>query len=247
MDFNRVINDLDAFMARDPAARSRWEVAILYQGFHAVVFYRVSHALWIRDWRFLGRLISQIGRFLTGIEIHPGATIGSGFVIDHGAGVVVGETAVIGDDVTLYHDVTLGGVAPSVDSAEQIGVKRHPTLENDVIVGCGASILGDITVGEGARVGANAVVAKDIPPGVTAVGNPANVVMPKDKTKQRQFQQYGTTVEGIPDPILQTIEGLRTQIVQLKDRVGELEDELHQTKQVTDEDGANDRDAGSAA
>ncbi len=234
MNFNRLVDDIDAFLARDPAARSRWEVAILYQGFHAVVFYRVSHALWVRDWRFVGRLISQIGRFLTGIEIHPGASIGRGFVIDHGAGVVIGETAVIGNDVTLYHDVTLGGIAPSVDSAEQIGVKRHPTLKDDVIVGCGASILGDITVGEGARIGANAVVAKDIPAGVTAVGNPANVVMPKDRTKQREFQQYGTTAEGIPDPILQTIEGLRTQIVQLKDRVGELEDELQQSKPSRD-------------
>lgn len=225
MVFKRLKADLDAFMERDPAARSAIEVAVLYQGFHAVVFYRFAHLLWNAGFKFLGRLVSQIGRWLTGIEIHPGATIGCCFVIDHGTGVVIGETAEIGNNVTLYHDVTLGGVAPSVDSHTQVGQKRHPTLRDGVIVGSGAQILGPITVGEDARVGANAVVTSDVPAGVTAVGIPAKVVMPKDKSKSREFRAYATTPEGVPDPMQQVIETLRTQIAELKDRVGELESE----------------------
>ncbi len=225
MVFKRLKADLAAFMERDPAARSGWEVAILYQGFHAIVFYRFAHLLWEAGFKFLGRFVSQLGRWLTGIEIHPGARIGCCFVIDHGTGVVIGETAEIGDNVTLYHDVTLGGVAPSVDSAAQVGLKRHPTLGDGVIVGSGAQILGPITVGEDARVGANAVVTSDIPAGVTAVGIPARVVMPKDKNKSKEFRAYATTPEGVPDPMQQVIETMRAQIAELKDRLTELEAE----------------------
>jgi len=223
MVFKRIQEDIDAYKARDPAARSAWEVVLLYQGFHALMIYRVSHRLWLAGFKFLGRFVSQLGRWLTGIEIHPGAVIGRRLVIDHGTGVVVGETSCIGDDVTLYHDVTLGGVAPSVDSHEQIGVKRHPTLEDNVIVGSGAQILGPITIGECARVGANAVVSKDVPAGVTAVGVPARIVLPKNKQKAMEFQAYATTSEGQPDPVLQTIDELRRQIGLLVARVDELE------------------------
>lgn len=223
MIFKRFQEDIEAYKLRDPAARSSFEVVVLYQGFHALVFYRFSHALWVRGAKFLGRFVSQVGRLFTGIEIHPGAIIGRGFVIDHGAGVVIGETSIIGDNVTLYHDVTLGGVAPSVDSVAQIGVKRHPTLGDGVIVGSGAQILGPITIGEDARVGSNAVVASDVPAGVTAVGIPARVILPKNKKKSAEFRAYATGPDGTPDPVLQTIESLRGQVSALMDRVQELE------------------------
>lgn len=222
MLFKRIAEDIDAFIARDPAARSRFEIALLYPGFHALMWHRLAHALWRRNWFLLARAISQLARFLTGVEIHPGATIGRRFVIDHGAGVVIGETAVVGDDVTLYQAVTLGGTSPAVNSSAQVGQKRHPTLRDRVIVGSGAQILGPITVGEGARIGANSVVTKEIPPGVTAVGIPAQVIMPRDRAASREFVPYGTPAGG-PDPVLLTIDGLRAQITALKDRIEELE------------------------
>jgi serine O-acetyltransferase len=237
MVFKRLKADLDAFLERDPAARSHLEVAILYQGFHAVVFYRISNWFWRKNLRFIGRFISQIGRILTGIEIHPGATIGCCFVIDHGTGVVVGETADIGDNVTLYHDVTLGGVAPSVDSAAQIGTKRHPTLGDGVIVGSGAQILGPITIGEHARVGANAVVTSDIPACVTAVGIPAKVIMPRYKSKTGEFRAYATTPEGVPDPVQQVLDQMRSQMSDMQKRIDELEQE-----KTSRSDGKNEDD-----
>ncbi len=215
-------------------------MAILYQGFHAVVFYRISNWFWRQNLRFIGRFISQIGRILTGIEIHPGATIGCCFVIDHGTGVVVGETAEIGDNVTLYHDVTLGGVAPSVDSAAQVGTKRHPTLGDGVIVGSGAQILGPITVGEHARVGANAVVTSDIPACVTAVGIPAKVIMPRDKSKPGEFRAYATTPEGVPDPVQQVLDQMRNQMSEMQKRIDELEQE-----KASRSDDNNEDDDGS--
>ncbi|MCK5546108.1 MAG: serine O-acetyltransferase [Rhodospirillaceae bacterium] len=234
MIFRHLHEDLASFMARDPAARSRLEVALLYPGFHAVLFYRISNALWRRNFKFIGRFISQIARFLTGIEIHPGATIGSRFFIDHGDGVVIGETSHIGNDVTLYQAVTLGGIAPSVDSHTQVNQKRHPTLEDWVIVGSGAQVLGGITVGEGARIGANAVVTKDVPPGVTAVGIPARIVMPRDKEHAKDFAPYGTPSDGCPDPMLKTIENLRSQISSLMGRIDEMEGELATVEDVID-------------
>ena len=221
--FKNLKEDIQAFMDRDPAARSGLEIVLCYPGFHALVIHRASHWLWMRDLRLLGRFVALIGRFLSAIEIHPGARIGRRFVIDHGTGVVIGETAEIGDDVTLYHDVTLGGVSPSEDSATQVGQKRHPSLNDGVIVGSGAAILGPITVGAGARIGANSVVTKAIPANVTAVGIPAKVVMPKDKSEHGRFVAYGTP--DCPDPVLQTIEQLRREVGRLNKRVRELEGE----------------------
>ncbi len=229
-------------MERDPAARSPFEVALLYQGFHAIVFYRAAHWLWEKDLRFIGRMLSQIGRILTGIEIHPGARIKCCFVIDHGAGVVIGETAEIGENVTLYHDVTLGGVAPSVDTAAQVGLKRHPTLGDGVIVGSGAQILGPITVGDNARVGANAVVTSDVPAGVTAVGIPARIVMPRDKSKAGEFRAYATMPEGVPDPVQQVLDQVRGQLQELQERVVELEEERDALKQALADGDVNDDD-----
>ena len=224
--FEALRNDLDAFLARDPAARSRLEVAFLYSGFHALAIHRLTHALWLRKWRLSARFFSQLGRFMTGVEIHPGATIGRRLVIDHGMGVVIGETAEIGNDVTIYQGVTLGGTSPAVDSAAQVGQKRHPTVRDRAIIGSGAQILGPIVIGEDARVGANSVVTKEVPPGMTAIGIPAQVVLPKDRATARAFVAYGTPAEGCPDPVLTTIENLRSQIADLKERVGDLETQL---------------------
>ena len=223
MVFKTLREDIDGYLERDPAARGALEVVLCYPGFHALMTFRLCHWLWQKRFFLLGRFLAHVGRVMTGIEIHPGAEIGKRFVIDHGFGVVVGETAVIGDDVTLYHDVTLGGVAPSIESQTQVGQKRHPTLGDGVIVGSGAQILGPISVGAHARVGANSVVTKDVPSSVTAVGVPAKVVMPKDKQKARKFQAYATTGEGCPDPVLQTIENLRSQVANLSARIEELE------------------------
>lgn len=223
MIFKTFREDIASFMARDPAARSGLEIVLCYPGFHALLVYRLAHWLWGLKLRLLARFISHIGKILTAIEIHPGAQIGRRFVIDHGTGVVIGETSVIGDDVTLYHAVTLGGIAPAVDSGSQVGVKRHPTIMDGAIIGSGAAVLGPITVGEGARVGANSVVTKDVPASVTAVGIPAKVIMPRDKQKAREFQPYGTPTDGGPDPVLQTIESLRAQVSALAERVEELE------------------------
>jgi serine O-acetyltransferase len=164
----RLKEDLDAAIAHDPAIRSKAEVVLGYPGVHAVWSHRISHALWVRGHRLVGRLLSQWTRTFTGIEIHPGATIGRRFFIDHGMGVVIGETAEIGNDVMLYHDVTLGG-------RSMAKVKRHPTLEDGVTVGAGARILGPIVIGKGAQVGANAVVVRDVPPGSVVVGVPGQV------------------------------------------------------------------------
>lgn len=223
-------SDIKAIMARDPAAKSMLEVALCYPSFHAVLIYRAAHWLWLRRLYVPGRWLSQIGRFLTGIEIHPGAIIGTGFFVDHGMGVVIGETAEIGNNVTLYHDVTLGGVAPSVDSAAQVGLKRHPTLEDDVIVGSGAQILGPITVRKGARVGANAVAVKEVPPGATVVGIPAEIV---NKSKPRlvedsdrhapAFAAYGLPEEGVTSPAAQKMATMLAEMESLRARVEELE------------------------
>ena len=232
MIFKTLREDIDSFKVRDPAARSTLEIMLCYPGFHALVIYRLSNWLWKLNLRLLARFISYLGRIVTAIEIHPAAQIGRRFFIDHGTGVVVGETSIIGDDVTLYHSVTLGGISPSVDSDKQVGQKRHPTVMDGAIIGSGAAVLGPITIGEGARVGANSVVTKDIPASVTAVGIPAQVIMPKDKRKAREFQPYGTPADS-PDPVLQTIEGLRGQVSALMERVEELEARLKETEPET--------------
>jgi serine O-acetyltransferase len=221
MIFKSIRQELDSVMARDPAARSRLEVLLTYPGVHILFFHRVAHWLYRRERRLLARMVSQLGRWLTGIEIHPGATVGRRLFIDHGMGVVVGETAEIGDDVTLYHGVTLGGVAPSVNSAAQVDRKRHPTIANGVIVGSGAQVLGPITVGAGARVGANAVVVQDVPAGVVVVGIPAKAVAPRGKTGE--FLAYGTPRGDVPDPVARALEAMAEHVAQLQSRIGALE------------------------
>lgn len=245
--FKSLRYEIDSMMLRDPAARSRLEVVLCYPGFQALVFYRLSHALWGRGWRLPGRWLSQLGRLLTGIEIHPGAKIGKNFFIDHGMGVVVGETSEIGDNVTLYHGVTLGGVAPSVDSDSQRNQKRHPTLLDDVIVGSGAQVLGPITVGRCARVGANAVVTKDVPEGATVVGIPAKVVQSGDRKSRDKapFVAYGTPTGDIPDPIARALEGLLDEVHSLRARVNELESRKTGGDAIAPVDGEEqDRDSG---
>lgn len=223
--FKTLRAEIDATMARDPAARSRLEVVLCYPGFQAVLLYRLAHACWRRRLFLLGRLISQFARWITGIEIHPGAKIGERFFIDHGMGVVIGETAEVGNDVTIYHDVTLGGVAPSVDSDSQRHQKRHPTLLDRVIVGSGAQILGPITVGRCARIGANAVVTKPVAEGVTVVGIPARPVQQSSRSSDERFVAYGTPTGDIPDPVARALDGLLEEVQRLRARVEELENE----------------------
>jgi serine O-acetyltransferase len=220
--FKLLAADLRACMERDPAARSKLEVVLVYPGFHALVFHRLSHGLWRLGLKLVARFLANVGRILTGIEIHPGARIGRGFFIDHGIGVVIGETAEIGDGVTLYHDVTLGGIAPSIDSAAQRGAKRHPTLMDNVIVGSGAQILGPITVGRGARVGANSVVLADVPSCATVVGIPARVVRGRTTEESESFQAYGVKPD-LPDPVQRAVDALLDRVQSLQARVDELE------------------------
>lgn len=217
--FEGLKSTLESITARDPAARSIGEVALLYPGIRALAFHRMANALWRSGFLFLARFMSEIGRWLSGIEIHPGATIGKRLFIDHGVGVVIGETAVIGDDVTLYHGVTLGGIAPT----DHPGGKRHPTVENGVIIGAGAQVLGGITVGKDARVGANAVAVRDVPPGVTVVGIPAQVTAARDSTKADSFVPYGSPCDDLPDPTSRAICGLLNEVETLRHRVTELE------------------------
>ena len=225
--FNTIGEDVQAVFDRDPAVRSKLEVILCYPGFHAVLFYRVAHALWQRNWKLLGRFTSHLGRFFTGIEIHPGAQIGQGFFVDHGMGVVVGETSVIGDNVTLYHDVTLGGIAPAVDSQSQVNEKRHPTLQDGAIVGSGAQVLGPITVGTNARIGANSVVLKDVAAGTTVVGIPARAAgAVAGREAPKRFDPYGTPVDDDADPISRRIDALLDKVQSLSLRVTELEAQL---------------------
>ena len=225
--WNRLSDDIRAMRARDPAARSALEIVLCYPSLHALMAYRLAHALWTRRWFLLARMISQTARFLTGIEIHPGARIGRRFFIDHGMGVVIGETAEIGDDVTLYHDVTLGGVSPAEESDAQRCVKRHPTLEDGVIVGSGAQILGPITIGKGARVGANAVVVNAVAPGVTVVGIPARVVLPRSERAQA-FSPYGIPTGDLPDPVARALDGMMEEVTRLRAQVKALEERLEE-------------------
>ncbi|MBV9583375.1 MAG: serine O-acetyltransferase [Alphaproteobacteria bacterium] len=223
MLFRNLRDEIDATLARDPAARSRLEVVLCYPGFQALLYHRVAHWLWQRRFYLLGRFVSHLGRVLTGIEIHPGARIGRRLFIDHGMGVVIGETAEIGDDCTLYHGVTLGGTRPS---REQGGQKRHPTIGNNVIVGSGAQVLGPFRVGDGARVGAASVVLKEVPDGATMVGNPARQVGRRTATDDSPpvFEPYGVSGE-IPDPIARPLTALLDEVAALRARVAELEQE----------------------
>ena len=179
---------LDSVIDRDPAARSRLNVLINYPGVKAVAFYKLSHFLWKLNLYFLARMVSQFARFITGVEIHPGATIGKNLFLDHANSIVIGESSIIGDNCTIYHGVTLGGLSPSENSQDQVGSKRHPTIEDNVIIGCQATILGPITVGHCSRIGASVVVLKDIPPYTTVVS--ANSTKLINKDKDSSFKPY---------------------------------------------------------
>jgi serine O-acetyltransferase len=229
--FTQIREDIRSVFDRDPAARSVWEVVTCYPGFHARVMHRVAHWFWTRGFKWLGRFTSHLARWATGIEIHPGATIGRRFFIDHGMGVVIGETAEIGDDVTLYHGVTLGGTSWNKG-------KRHPTLENGVVVGAGAKVLGPITMHAGAKVGSNAVVVKDVPAGATAVGIPARIIEESAAQKREEqaarmgFSAYAIT-GGDEDPLAKALNGLidhgaamDTRVDALVARIAELEAHL---------------------
>lgn len=211
--FSRLKSDLSIVFDRDPAARSYWEIITTYPGVHAILFHRLAHRLWKLKLYWFGRAISHIGRFFTGIEIHPGAEIGQRFFIDHGMGVVIGETAVIGDDCTLYHGVTLGGTSWKQG-------KRHPTLENKVVVGAGAKILGPITIGSSAKIGSNAVVISDIPANATAIGIPARVV-DNEKKKTSSFSPYAVSKDE-DDPMLKTLQELMEKVEDQKKQLDSL-------------------------
>jgi serine O-acetyltransferase len=218
--FRRIREDIECVFERDPAARGVWEVLTCYPGFHALQLHRFSHALWGMRLRWLARFMSHVARFFTGVEIHPGAVIGRRVFIDHGMGVVIGETAEIGDDCTLYHGVTLGGVSWNQG-------KRHPTLGKGVVIGAGAKVLGGFTVGDGAKVGSNAVVVKPVPAGATAVGNPARIVEPgrdaarEAKAREMGFSAYGVTPDA-DDPLSQAIHGLLDHAVETDRRLQAL-------------------------
>ncbi len=204
--FSRIRSDIQCILERDPAARSTWEVLTCYPGLHALILHRWAHGCWSRGFKWLGRFISHLSRWLTGIEIHPGANIGNGVFFDHGMGIVIGETAEVGDGCTIYHGVTLGG------TSLYKGAKRHPTLGRDVVVGAGAKVLGGFVVGDGAKVGSNAVVTKPVPAGATAVGNPARIIQAEQDARREEtasrmgFSAYGVTQND--DPLSQAMRGL---------------------------------------
>ncbi|CUB05541.1 MULTISPECIES: serine O-acetyltransferase [Tepidiphilus] len=221
----RLREDIDSILQRDPAARSRWEVLTCYPGLHALWLHRLAHFLWTKRWRWLARFISHLTRWLTGIEIHPGATIGRRVFIDHGMGVVIGETAEVGDDCTIYQGVTLGG------TSLYRGVKRHPTLEAGVVVGAGAKVLGGFTVGAGAKIGSNAVVVKPVPAGATAVGTLARILEPekeesRDEARRRKAEEIGFTAYGLTkdldDPLAKAVHALLDHAVESDRRFAEL-------------------------
>lgn len=203
-----ISNEIDSILKRDPAAKSRLEIIFLYPGFHALMMFRAANWLWRKGLRFWPRWISQFARLITGIEIHPGATIGEHFFIDHGMGVVIGETATIGNNVTIYHGVTLGGVSMKAG-------KRHPQIGDNVIVGAGAQLLGPIEVGHGARIGSNAVVVKDVPPNATMVGVPARNVA-KCEGPEEAFSAYGISGDDIPDVVMKRLDELTQRLAELE-------------------------------
>jgi serine O-acetyltransferase len=210
---------LDSIKARDPAPRTRWEI-LLYPGVWALGMHRLAHWLFRGELYFLARFVNHLSRMLTGIDIHPGATIGRNFFIDHGY-VVIGETADIGDDVTIYQHVTLGGTAPH----EGVGGKRHPTICDGVVIGSGAQVLGPVTVGPRARIGANSVVTKDVPEGATMVGIPARSTLVDAGQSSNSFLPYGTPCSDVYDPATQKLEILQCEVEQLRKRLAELIEE----------------------
>jgi serine O-acetyltransferase len=218
--FRYLREDIQTILKKDPAAGSVWEV-LTYAGFWALLNHRIAHILYLRRLRLLARIVSQWSRFLTNIEIHPGANIGRRFFMDHGAGIVIGETAVVGDDVLMYHQVTLGGT-----SLEP--VKRHPTVGNNVLLGMGAKVLGNITVGDGARIGANAVVTRDVPPNTSVVGVPGRILV-QDGThiSERSTAQVMDQALGNADPMGEIIRRALHEIEDMKCRLEVVEEEQH--------------------
>ncbi len=223
--FTWLREDIACVFDRDPAARSSWEVLTCYPGLHALLFHRLTHWLWATaHLRWLARWISHFARWVTGIEIHPGATIGRRFFIDHGMGVVIGETAHIGDDCTLYHGVTLGGTTWNKG-------KRHPTLGDGVVIGAGAKVLGPINVGDGAKIGSNAVVVKDVPAGATAVGIPARIMeTPDELAREAHAAKLGFSAYALStrddDPVARAIRGLTDHTAEVEARVSELKERI---------------------
>lgn len=228
--FAKLSRDLNAIMERDPAASSKLAAIFLYPSFQVMLAYRLANPLWRGGFKFTSRFIMQFARMLTGIEIHPGARIGRRFFIDHGMGVVIGETAEIGNDVTFYHGVTLGGLLPSVDTESQRLVKRHPTIGDDVIIGSGAQVLGPITIGRCARIGANSVVVKDVAECVTVTGIPAREVSSRRPQKETVFRAYGTASENSVDSRELVIKGLLDEVQSLRSRLNVLEDDIKSPK-----------------
>src|SRR5512134_2334349 len=218
--FRSIRNDIKVIFERDPAARSVLEIFLCYPGFHAIRFHHLAHWLWTHDVRVLARFVSHIARGLTGIEIHPGATIGEGFFIDHGMGVVIGETSEIGKDVTLYHGVTLGGTSWNKG-------KRHPTIEDNVIVGAGAAILGAIRIGENSKIGSGSVVNREVPPNSTVVGIPGRIVY-----REGDVYRDPTGVAGTPDPEGKAIKCLTDQVMAMEQRVEELSKRLEKGEEA---------------
>ena len=229
--FTLILSDARAAMLRDPAARSYFEVIFTYPGFHAIFGYRLSHFLWNIKLKFIARFLSYIFRVFTAIEIHPSAKIGSGFFIDHGAGLVIGETSEVGDDVTMYQQVTLGGISPSEKSDLQRKVKRHPTIKNGVIIGSGAQILGAITIGENSRIGANAVVLKNVPDNQTYIGIPARKVKNEfEKNSINTFSPYGIRTGRIDDPNKKSISILLSELHELNSKIKQIEGDILKMK-----------------
>jgi len=235
--FDRLREEIAVVFDRDPAARNTWEVVTCYPGFHAMLFHRLAHCLWGAQLRWLARFVSHCSRWLTGIEIHPGATIGRRFFIDHGMGVVIGETAEIGDDCTLYHGVTLGGTSWNKG-------KRHPTLGKGVVVGAGAKILGPITIGEGARVGSNAVVVKDVPPGATAIGIPARIIEAEATAQSGRFAAYAV-VKDLNDPMAKVVHELIGHSADTDKRIDQILAELKRLGGRTEDCEGQELDANS--
>ncbi len=214
--FNKLRSDIACILDRDPAARSAWEVLTCYPGLHAIYIHKLARWFWLHELRWLGRFTSHLGRWLTGIEIHPGAKIGSCVFIDHGLGVVIGETAEVGDGCTIYQGVTLGG------TSLYPGTKRHPTLGAGVIVAAGAKVLGGFTVGDGARIGANAVVLREVPAGATVVGIPGRIVKGEGAERDARFAAYGVGQE-LEDPQAKAIQALVQYTGELEQRLARLE------------------------
>lgn len=241
--FRELSEYLDSIRQRDPAPRSRWEI-LLYPGVLALGLHRVAHWLFTGELFFLARFVNHLARFLTAIDIHPGAQIGRFLFVDHGF-VVIGETAVIGDNVTIYQGATLGGRNPTNGE----GGKRHPTIEDDVIISLGAAILGPLTVGKGARIGANAVVTRDVAPGSVMVGIPARPTPVDAAEKQRGFVQYGTPCSQTFDPSTQKLELLQCEIRQMQERITQLIDERDAARNAVrgGDHKSADRDTGNAA